>query len=150
MAYVPSCPVDTVVIDTSVFVAAVRSRRGASREVLRLALRGEITPVFGNALFAEYEDVLARPELLEAGALSRRDGEALLDALASVARWVSVWFLWRPNLPDAADDHLIELAVAAGASTIITSNVRDVGRGELVFDALSVRTPARYLRERGS
>ena len=137
-------------IDTNVFVAAVRSTEGASREVLRLALRREIVPVFGNALFAEYEDLLARDELFETGGLSRREGGELLDALASVARWVSVWFLWRPNLPDAADDHLVELAVAAGASTIITSNVRDIGRGELVFDDLSVRTPARYLQERAS
>lgn len=139
---------DVVVIDTNVFVAAVRSREGASRQVLRLALRREIIPVFGNALFAEYEDLLGRETLFAAGGLSRREGEELLDALASVARWVSIWFLWRPNLPDEGDDHLIELAVAAGASTIITSNVRDVGRGELVFGALSVKTPARYLQER--
>ena len=139
---------DVVVIDTNVFVAAVRSREGAPRQVLRLALRREIIPVFGNALFAEYEDLLGRETLFAAGGLSRREGEELLDALASVARWVSIWFLWRPNLPDEGDDHLIELAVAAGASTIITSNVRDVGRGELVFGALSVETPARYLQER--
>ena len=137
-----------VVIDTSVFVAAVRSSEGDSRQVLRLALRREIVPVFGNALFAEYEDLLGRDSMFATGGLSRREGEELLDALASVSRWVSIWFLWRPNLPDPGDDHLIELAVAAGASTIITSNVRDVARGELVFGALSVKTPARYLQER--
>lgn len=58
-----------------------------------------------------------------------------------------MWFPGRPNLPDAADDCLIELAVAAGASTIITS-VWDVGRGELAFDALPIRTPARRLQEK--
>ncbi len=139
---------DAVVIDTNVFVAAVRSSDGASRQVLRLALRREIAPVFGNALFAEYEDLLGRDELFAAGDLSRREAEELLDALASVGRWVSIWFLWRPNLSDAADDHLIELAVAAGASTIITWNVRDVGQGELVFEDLAVMTPARFLQER--
>ena len=33
---------------------------------------------------------------------------------------------WRPNLPDEADNHLIELGVAAQA--IVTRNLRDVSR----------------------
>ena len=29
----------------------------------------------------------------------------------SRCRWVEVFYAWRPNLPDEADNHLIELAV---------------------------------------
>lgn len=57
-AHMTSSDMDTVVIDTNVFIAALMSAEGASRRVLRLALRGDIVPLFGNALLLEYEDVL--------------------------------------------------------------------------------------------
>jgi hypothetical protein len=37
-----------------------------------------------------------------------------------------VYFLWRPNLPDEADNHLIELALAGAAQTIVTHNLNDL------------------------
>ncbi|WP_345792637.1 hypothetical protein AAG895_14140 [Thauera sp. JM12B12] len=37
----------------------------------------------------------------------------VLAALAQRRRWVSVYFGWRPNLPDEGDNHLFELALAA-------------------------------------
>ena len=43
-----------VAVDTSVFVSALRSADGASRQVLRLALEGGIEPVMGQKLFLEY------------------------------------------------------------------------------------------------
>ncbi len=39
---------DIVVVDTSVFVAALKSRDGAAREVLRLCLQGELSPIMGH------------------------------------------------------------------------------------------------------
>jgi len=36
-----------------------------------------------------------------------------------------IYFLWRPHLPDPKDDHLLELGVACGASTIVTHNIKD-------------------------
>lgn len=71
----------------------------------------------------------------------------MLAALAKVGRWVTIYYGWRPNLPDEADNHLIELAIAGGASVIITHNVRDVRRGELLLDRLLVHTPAEYLEK---
>jgi predicted nucleic acid-binding protein len=49
-----------IVMDTNVFVAALRSDGGASRALLRHILQGRCTPVFGNALWMEYEDLLGR------------------------------------------------------------------------------------------
>lgn len=40
---------------------------------------------------------------------------------------------------------LIELALADGAAAIITHNVRDIRRGELLLNGLRVQTPAEYL-----
>ncbi|WP_031555669.1 putative toxin-antitoxin system toxin component, PIN family [Parvularcula oceani] len=137
-----------VVLDTNVFVSAILSADGAPRQVLRQALVGEVVPVFGNALFAEYEDVLGREAVFRASPIAPRERERLLDALLSVAVWVRVYYLWRPNLPDEADNHLIELAVAGSASTIIAGNTRDVAGGTLRFKGLSVLTPARFLKEK--
>ncbi len=136
-----------VVIDTNVFVSAVMSADGTAREVLRLALNGDAVPIFGNALFTEYEDVLARDELFKGSRIGPDERDRLFDAILSVARWVRVYYLWRPNLPDEADNHLVELAVAGGARTIITGNTRDVARGELRFEDLDVVTPARFLKD---
>jgi conserved hypothetical protein TIGR00305 len=81
-----------VVIDTNVFVSALISADGAPRKVIRFALEGQIEPVFGNALFAEYEDVLAREALFTRAPLNRAERSALFDALLSVSRWTSLHF----------------------------------------------------------
>ncbi len=69
----------------------------------------------------------------------------VFDGLLSRCRWVEVFYAWRPNLPDEADNHLIELAVAAQAEVIVTRNLRDVARGELKFPSLRVMTPEQCL-----
>jgi predicted nucleic acid-binding protein len=59
---------------------------------------------------------------------------------------VRVYYLWHPNLPDEADNHLVELAVAGGADAIVTNNVSDVQTGELLFPHRQILTPARFLK----
>lgn len=132
-----------LVIDTNVFVAGLRSGGGASRAVLRRALGGNYQPLFGNALWQEYGDLLGRDVWGPATTAAER--QQVLAALAQRGRWVTIYYGWRPNLADEADNHLIELALAGGAQGIITHNVRDVARGELVFDQLRVLTPAQCL-----
>ncbi len=134
-----------IVIDTNVFVSALRSDGGASRQLLRRVLQGQHVPAFGNALWLEYEDLLGRPIWTDLTTADER--LQVLAALARVGRWVTVYYGWRPNLPDEADNHLIELAVAAGAQAIVTHNIRDVGRGELRWEALSILTPAQFLEQ---
>ncbi len=55
-----------VFIDTSVFFAASLSSTGASREIIRLAIRGEITLVASQLVLEEIERNLAKkaPEVL--------------------------------------------------------------------------------------
>ena len=98
-------------------------------------------PVFGAALLAEYEDVFGRTELWRNAATTPAEREVVLDAFLSKCRWVEVYFAWRPNLPDEADNHLIELALAARASVIVSKNLRDLKRGELKFPSVEVLTP---------
>jgi predicted nucleic acid-binding protein len=134
-----------VVIDTNVFVSALRSTGGASRGVLRRALTGVFQPLFGNALWLEYQDVLGRQVWGETTTPAER--LQVLSALAKQGRWVKVYYGWRPNLPDEADNHLIELALAGGAAAIVTHNVRDVRRGELRLGDLRILTPVESLEE---
>lgn len=139
---------DRVVIDTNVFVSAAMRDGGAPRQVLRLALERRIVPIFGNALLAEYEDVLGRSDLFAGSPLDTSDRESLLNALLSIAEWQSIYFLWRPNLIDEADNHLVDLAIAGNARAIITANMRDLSKGEIRTPHLKILTAGDYLKQR--
>jgi putative PIN family toxin of toxin-antitoxin system len=134
-----------VVIDTNVFVAALVNPRGRNRDAIRACLRRVAVPVFGTALFHEYEDLLGRQDLMKKSPLTGPERRVLFEALLSVAEWVKVYYLWRPNLSDAGDNHLIELAVAGGADGIVTNNTGDLQGGELLFPSVSIFTPAQFL-----
>lgn len=138
---------DRIVVDTSVFVAALIGKRGPNREVLRRCLTGRYQPLLGNALVAEYEDVIQRPKILAQCPVSADEIRDLLDAFCSVAKWVPVYFLLRPNLPDEADNHLLELAAAGNARWVVTNNIRDFARAELVIPGISIIAPEHLLKE---
>lgn len=136
-----------VVVDTSVFVAALLGPSGASRRILRSCLEGRLIPLMGAALFAEYESLVGREALFRGCILDRGEREAVLDAFLSVCRWTVIYFSWRPNLRDEADNHLIELAVAGAASAVVTKNTRDFQLGELHFPGLRILRPEELVKE---
>lgn len=136
-----------LVLDTNVFVSAILSKQGASRAVLRRCLQGTDEALMGQALFAEYESLLERTVVWSRPLITKQERETLWQAYLSVCRWVRVYYLWRPNLPDESDNHLVELAVAGGAEYLLTYNVRDFANPELRFPHLKVRTPPQFLRE---
>ncbi len=140
---------DVAVIDTSTFVSAVMKADTAPRQVIRLCLDSQVRPLIGNALFAEYQDVLSREALFRRAPLSETERWQLLDAYLGVCRWVPIYYLWRPNLHDEADNHLVELALAGNASWIVTGNKTDLGSGELLFPGLQFVTATEFLRRRG-
>lgn len=134
-------------MDTSVLTSAFTSGRGASREVLRRVLRNEAQPLISVPLFTEYEDVLARPQVQQRCSLSLPEQRMLFDAFLACTELVEVYYRWRPNLPDESDNHVLELAVAAGSATILTFNRKDFLRGELRFPSVAVQSPARWLKD---
>ncbi len=60
----------------------------------------------------EYEDVFHRDRPVRKSPLSPRERQQLLEAYVSACAWVDVYYLWRPNLRDEEDNHIVELAVA--------------------------------------
>lgn len=127
-------------------MGALLSAAAENREVLRRCLVHKAQPLIGAALFHEYEDLFNRPEPLNASPLSREERYQLFEAFLSVCDWVRIYFLWRPNLSDEADNHLIELAMAGGADVIVTNNIRDLTGGELSFSEIQILTPAEFLK----
>ena len=137
-----------IVIDTNIFVSAIMNKHGAPRQVLRLALQGDVVPIMGNALFSEYEDLLARDALFKDAPITLEERAALFDAVMSISVWVTIYYLWRPNLRDEADNHLVELALAGGAKVIVSANKRDLLGGELQLGELRVLTAGEFIEER--
>ena len=131
-----------VVLDSNVIVAALRSRQGASFELLRQLRDGRLTIAVSVPLALEYEAVLVR----HAGELGLGSSEAigLVDYLCDVAQRQEIHFLWRPTLTDPRDEFILELAVAAGCDAIVTHNVRDFA-GAHRF-GVAVMTPAAFLQ----
>jgi putative PIN family toxin of toxin-antitoxin system len=136
-----------IVVDSNVIVASLISGRGDNRAVLRACLAGSAQPVIGEALFLEYEDVMGRRKLFQRSPLSKVERQQLLEAFLSVCEWVQVYYGWRPNLADEGDNHLMELAVAAGADWIVTNNVADFERADLRFPQIGIVRPGEFIRE---
>ncbi len=132
-----------IVIDTNVFVAALRSGGGASRQIIRRALEGLYRPLFSNALWVEYEALLGREVWTHKTTAPER--EQILAALAASGEWIKIYCGWRPNLIDEGDNYLIELAVAGAARAIVTHNIRDLKSGGLRWPSLRILTPAECL-----
>lgn len=132
-------------MDTNVFVSALISTEGASRQVLRLCLTEKHVSLMGEKLFLEMDDVLGRSALLERSPLRKEEREEMFNGYLAACEWAPVYFLWRPNLPDEGDNHLIELAVSGNADAIVTHNVKDFHRAELKFPDFEILTPKELL-----
>lgn len=132
-----------VVLDSNVIVAALRSNRGASFQLLRELERVEprFRPCLSVPLVLEYESALRRVE-----GLSQKDVDVVLNYLCKVGNLREIYFLWRPFLRDPAEEMVLELGVEAGADAIVTHNVRDFRGVEETF-GLRVITPGTFLLE---
>lgn len=140
------CDMQSIVFDTSVLVAGLRSREGASNQLLMRVADEELVPCVSTALFLEYEDALNRTEFLTATGLSARDVNRFLSGFAAASQPVEIHFRWRPQLSDPNDEFVLEAAVNAGRVPLVTHNIRDFVVATRQFD-ISVYTPGQFLRK---
>lgn len=139
--------VPRVVVDTNVLAGAMLRKEGSNRNVLRACLEDRLKPAVGETLFLEYEDVLAREAIFRKSPLTGTERRQLFEAFLSVCEWVHIYYLWRPNLRDEGDNHLMELAVAGGARVIVTNNLADFRFSDLRFPDIRVSAPKEFLKE---
>jgi putative PIN family toxin of toxin-antitoxin system len=135
-----------MVLDTDVLVAAFRSERGASRQLLIAALDQRFVLLASTAIWLEYEAVMTRPSQLDAMQLNATEVRDALAALATVAEQVLIHFLWRPVLTDAGDEHVLDLAMNGRADMLVTFNQDDFAEASKTFQ-IEVVTPAVALRK---
>ena len=135
----------SIVLDTNVLIAGLRSRNGASFQLLSLIGEAEFELDVSVPLVLEYEEVAKR----EARALGLTHAEIddVLDYLCAVATHREIYFLWRPILRDAADDMVLEVAVEAGCDFVVTHNVRDFAGAERF--GVRIVTPGEFLTRIG-
>jgi len=137
-----------VVLDTNVLVAAARSRRGASFAIINCIPAPDFEICLSVGLYAKWQGVLTRAENLPPGR-SLQDALGFVRYLANQAHLQEVHFLWRPFLPDADDDMVLELAFAAGCQHIISHNVPDFhGSERLGVTAMSPRDFLNLIRKK--
>jgi len=113
------------VLDTSIVVAGLRSRRGAANAVLRLVAMRHLVILATPPLFLEYEDVLKRPEQQLAHGLGPDSVDEFLAEIAALAEPVEIHFQWRPQAADPSDEMVMEAAINGEANALVIYNLAD-------------------------
>jgi putative PIN family toxin of toxin-antitoxin system len=131
-----------IVIDTNVFVSALRSRHGASYRLFMLLGCKQFEISVSVPLILEYESAAKR--LTREFGLTHTDVEDILDYICRISDRRQIHYLWRPVLKDLKDDLVLELAVEASAKFIVTYNLRDFVGAEKF--GIQVLTPKEFLK----
>ena len=135
----------SIIIDTNVLVATLRSRNGASFKLLSLIGTGAFETVVSVPLVIEYEyaSVKAATEVgLDLPVVTN-----ILDYICKVSRHQKIFYLWRPALRDPGDDMVLEVGVAASVNTIVTFNKRDFEKASDF--GIEIAAPLEFLKTEG-
>jgi putative PIN family toxin of toxin-antitoxin system len=134
-----------ILIDTSVLISALKSKRGASYRLLELAGDALWELNMSVALALEYEAVGKR-EAQKLG-IPASAIDDIVDMFCKTSRHHAVHFRLRPELPDPDDEFVLELAFVAHCDFIVTHNVRHLRIAERF--GIRVVTPGEFLRTMG-
>ncbi len=131
-------------MDTNIILAALLSKTGASHQIFKLVLEEQLRIAVSTPVVLEYDSVLKREKLLNKTRLSLSEVEDILDLLVVIADKYSIYFRLRPNLFDENDNLFVELALASNSNFLITSNIKDFKRAELISYPFKIVTPAEF------
>lgn len=112
-----------IILDTNILYSAFRSRNGASFLLFSLLPSTKFILNISVPLLLEYEDVLKRSKADLNFTIEELD--EILDFICSISNRHELFYLWRPLLRDPGDDLILELAVKANCSYIVTYNKQD-------------------------
>ena len=130
------------VLDTNVLLSALRSKNGASHEILsRLVIR-QFELIIGNTVLAEYDEVLKRE--CPAFGVTVATVDRFLDALCAASTYFRTSSFWKPALPDPDDEAFAQLALEAKVGYLVTCNRRHFPSERL--PALQIVTPKEFLQ----
>ena len=97
-----------VVIDTNVIISALISEDGNySRKIIEKVFEDKVTPLMGEALFNELLDVSSRADIFKSCILTENERQEFLQAYTHCCSWSKIYYKWRPNLQDEADNNII-------------------------------------------
>lgn len=136
-----------VVLDTCVVESALRSKRGASFQILARINGGGFQFGVSTSLLLEYESRVRYCKAEGIITISHRSLNATLAALAHYGDEVPIYYRMRPNLKDANDDMVFECSVNYGTDYLVTHNTKDFLQAELKGYSFQVVTPQQFLTE---
>ena len=134
-----------IVIDTNVFISALKSKKGASFKLIFGTSRDKFEQSISPSLIFEYESVAKRES--SNIVLSDSEIDSILDMICKWSIKCEIYFLWRPYLKDPKDDFILELAVESQSDFIITYNKNDF-KGIEKF-GIKVLNPKEFLKKIG-
>lgn len=113
---------ESVILDSSVLVSAFLTRGRAASEILDHAERGDYMFYLSPIILEEVRRALLRPKLATAYKYGPEAVEEFCDYLSQAGRMVTEL----PQIPrtgrDPDDEHIIAVAIAAGAHIIVTGD----------------------------
>lgn len=130
------------VIDTNILLSALRSRNGASHEILSRLVKREFELIVGNTVLAEYDEILKREG--PSFGIPVATVDRFLDALCAGSSYFSTSSFWKPALPDPDDEAFAQLALEAKVGYLITCNQRHFPPDRL--PALRIVSPKEFLQ----
>jgi putative PIN family toxin of toxin-antitoxin system len=128
-----------IVLDTNVIVSGLLNPEGNPGRILDLFLAGEVTLLADDRILAEYRAVLRRRKF----GFDPADVSDFLDLLEAESEHVSAAPLGS-KLSDESDRAFLEVALAGGAESLVTGNVRHFRLPHA--SPLSIDSPAEFVR----
>jgi len=128
-----------IVLDTNVIVSGLLNPEGNPGRILDLFLAGKVTLLVDDRILAEYRAVLRRPKF----GLDADDVSDFLDLLEAESERVAAIPLGS-KLLDESDRAFLEVALAGGADSLVTGNVRHFRLPRA--SRLAVDSPAEFVR----
>jgi hypothetical protein len=132
-----------VVLDTNVVISALISPRGAPAQIYRAWQDSRFTYVSSPPLLDELARALSYPRVRKYLAWTGEERGEFIEALAYTAKLVVPSIQLKVIDEDPDDDRVLEAAVAAGASHIVTGDRHLLDLES--YEGIEIVSPARFL-----